>query len=1235
MVNFTDVILAMALSGKKAHQDMLQYLTTGIIPMGGWDAGTNTPSLTQGSGTVGQYYDVIGAGNWDDTDFLVGDRIIFSKKNIWERIPTGTETTDLPMVIGFIDQTTPNLPTARPDGKELVLGDELKVKNTAILPFTIDGIEIESINDELVWNGEEWQLQSAGAGSTNKVVVNNKTLESRSGLAQYQTDINKELVKIIGKETLDVEDKDTIIKALNFIWDICEKLGYTFDIIKTDTDNGKVRQLQFIVKDYKNRELCNETFKDFVLTGRRVADIDLKDDITPEEMENALKEIEVEYKNKTIDAYKNTFKNITFKDFDEDYVITSTEGFSATPSDDNAVTEKLVYEELAKKNGFVFKGYITETKTKITGAKKGEFWVQAKEMPESNIKVYEYSGTAWGTTLKAYTPAKFDMWANLEDEKLYYYYNNQWYSFMDGEVEIPYTNLEKLNNYLYKAEYDSLQKYIPDKYDKPLGSCTSYIKDGKLYRNYDYYYDDTIEFWVDAYNFKTLTYFKGMSYISRLYQGLMTNELLGQMPYHLVDGTNDAGIMMSTHLVYNDMGYVSKADGIPATKLVYEVVSQYRDIESIVEDLNNSNLKIPTSFDDYIPIYLISDGTKTYCYAPLADGSKYQCIDITTQPKLTNFVPYTLQDEDVKLTDTWLQNRPNGIYRYNHTTDGLERNKYTDIYTNTDKYDDFIGVDNTTKSSPEATLKEIQSRYKTYFEDRYRGDGTWQTLHSIVYGDGEVKHLWIQEDYTKDYIMQETTSSTQGVSVVNAEEESVSGDVLTQYDVNKEFAEIHKKCRIYHCFGKLFKNKWKSDNTQIIEIEEVKEDWIVQMDCDASDIRLIKVEDGKLTFSCTEKPTDDMDVRLLMFISEELEQIIPDESGFRVGFGASGGTIDITPLSTVKTPIDWGDGTVDNNKTHTYADDKIYEITLGEGSNVTTIGDNFMKDNTDLVYLQMDSFHLTKIGSYFCSKCTNLREFIATLNNTDMGRVDTYFMDKCDLRTQNIDVYTTQNVSGTTRPITGAASQFLENSRVNNVKFVAPNMTFMWYTAFVHIICNNLYIDMPKLTWIGRIDMGDTYSFLTTEKWGTLYLNMPKLTKVISLIGNNGGTVIEEFEVHLDALSQITNFLYAMNFPYDYTLNLNTIAPNLTKASGYMCYGLSGLKVIDMRNLTKLTSLGAQSLTYCIDMEEIYVPLRTPPAISDDIFNNCPKLTKIHCGAYLNQYKTAEVWSNFADKMVE
>lgn len=199
------------------EEKLLALITSGTLYKGTWNASTNTPTLAHGSGTNGWYYEVSASGTWSSIDFLVGDRIIYNgANNKWERVGTGVEDDTSATVVAFVNHTTTALPTQRKSGKPLIVGDYVKVDDTAVghFPFTIAGITFDSINDQAEWTGTKWQEKSYSAGSTNEVTVNDKTKESIAETSAYQSDINEEVVNEFKKIIIEKDDLASVTTPL-------------------------------------------------------------------------------------------------------------------------------------------------------------------------------------------------------------------------------------------------------------------------------------------------------------------------------------------------------------------------------------------------------------------------------------------------------------------------------------------------------------------------------------------------------------------------------------------------------------------------------------------------------------------------------------------------------------------------------------------------------------------------------------------------------------------------------------------------------------------------------------------------------------------------------------------------------------------------------------------------------------------------------------------------------------
>ena len=55
---------------------------------GTWNANTNTPTLSNGTGTGGWYYRCTVAGTFNSISFSAGDDVMYNTSNVWERIPS-------------------------------------------------------------------------------------------------------------------------------------------------------------------------------------------------------------------------------------------------------------------------------------------------------------------------------------------------------------------------------------------------------------------------------------------------------------------------------------------------------------------------------------------------------------------------------------------------------------------------------------------------------------------------------------------------------------------------------------------------------------------------------------------------------------------------------------------------------------------------------------------------------------------------------------------------------------------------------------------------------------------------------------------------------------------------------------------------------------------------------------------------------------------------------------------
>ena len=307
----------------------------------------------------------------------------------------------------------------------------------------------------------------------------------------------------------------------------------------------------------------------------------------------------------------------------------------------------------------------------------------------------------------------------------------------------PYLDLEKLNRYLYRVTFGSLPEY--EELGTPAALCSSYVADGRLHRNLDWKYNEGVSFIV---NLPGIT---GMAFIDGLTADNMDESLIAQLPYHLVDGANSHGIMVSTHVLYNDWEAHGTGETpltvLPLTVLqrVTSMAALETELEGILDDLHES---AAMQAAELLIQVLVTDGTTTCVLSPKTDGSgAYEIIDITENPKLTNF--RWVADETVERGE--LQTRPTGVERWNMIPCELSQLRFTKAYEAPDRLSEFIGIDGTDKDSTDEELEEIYDTAHAEYLVRERDGSLWQTMHSVIYSGTGMKNLWIQEDWTHDY----------------------------------------------------------------------------------------------------------------------------------------------------------------------------------------------------------------------------------------------------------------------------------------------------------------------------------------------------------------------------------------------------------------------------------------------------------------------------------------------------
>ena len=326
------------------------------------------------------------------------------------------------ILVGMVTKGS-SFPTKRPDGSPLQNEDYVKVDGNTPdtdFPFTISGITFKTRKDLGIYINNRWTLDPGIVQDTSETPTTNRDVESLNGNGTTQAQVNLQVANAIGKKkTISVEDKTNIIDAINYIWTECKKAGYIFSLTETDTDS--IRDIVINIKDKDENVLLNKTLSDFILKTRKIAGYDLADDITDQEIQDAIKELTATLKNKTMSADDNTFSDFTPDEFKAS---AKKEG---SANNDKFTTQGYVDDEIAKvvATTYTFKGYISTTQP--TSAKVGNLWYESDTLPTTfPINVKTYNGTTWSATTSEYTPDDLDLWSLVADKHGYYWFGGEW-----------------------------------------------------------------------------------------------------------------------------------------------------------------------------------------------------------------------------------------------------------------------------------------------------------------------------------------------------------------------------------------------------------------------------------------------------------------------------------------------------------------------------------------------------------------------------------------------------------------------------------------------------------------------------------------------------------------------------------------------------------------------------------------------------------------------------------------
>lgn len=389
--------------------------------------------------------------------------------------------------------------------------------------------------------------------------------------------------------------------------------------------------------------------------------------------------------------------------------------------------------------------------------------------------------------------------------------------------------LDKKSAYLFEVVYDDVDYDYADAFfnadltptynvGKKLGQCTSVWKDGKIYRNFDWYYNHDTAFalhvtakendarFVHGKRFSSSNVADSVPYLTTDFvaEGHYSNGYR-ILPFYVVDGRNENGVGISMNVVPKQKGDNNRT--IPAIEEKYAiqesalprfVLDNFESAEEAVIYIKNYVAIYPnkalaqSSYDTH---YIIGDKTK--CFIVELIDNKVVSLEVSgnsaLKPIIANFhvirdisgAPITLDNGHVYTpatardgkfaTSQGITSHGSGLERYNLVVDNYDDLSnfrdlvlYNKAYTLTEDcwYTEFVG---NYRDGFELTVDDLPEKYegvgsdykimtivRQMYKDRTRDTAdTWHTTHTTVY-DLETGEfsVWDSSEDNKEYKFQ-------------------------------------------------------------------------------------------------------------------------------------------------------------------------------------------------------------------------------------------------------------------------------------------------------------------------------------------------------------------------------------------------------------------------------------------------------------------------------------------------
>lgn len=329
--------------------------------------------------------------------------------------------------------------------------------------------------------------------------------------------------------------------------------------------------------------------------------------------------------------------------------------------------------------------------------------------------------------------------------------------------ENQFGKITKVADMLYEVTFDDYPNEIPPAtaYDQMTGdmACSSVRNGGFVGRNFDYYMNQCPTFVIHTTakkgRYATISVGRLAKTDSEMVEAGLSQEKLDLLPWFLLDGMNEKGLVVNSNVVYKaDWGEVPhtgtnpKAPELNSLFIIRPLLDYCATVDEAVEYLKNYNITAMGS--EFMDLHFMISDTEKTCVLEIINNE----MVVREQNIMTNY--FLNKDE--------IPEHPDGIermqilrehYDEGNTMEGMyhlmQRVKYTNLYCASNgwyselglTYEQLQNVSEESKYYLQMMQMEFVDELEYIKENGFRENTDWwDTTHNSIYDINNGK-LWI------------------------------------------------------------------------------------------------------------------------------------------------------------------------------------------------------------------------------------------------------------------------------------------------------------------------------------------------------------------------------------------------------------------------------------------------------------------------------------------------------------